>query len=373
MKTQLLSIMMQALGAEKHGEWRDVLELCSLPRPVPSPNECLVRVAFADVNPVDLQKLGQNKGQAVSRDPPMVPGYAGSGIIVERGESVPSEFVTGSRVAFLVNPTHAQKGAYAEYCAVDHRAMAMVHARVTLQSAAVVPLAGCTAYESLVKLGLGPGTDVSALSSPNKPKVLIVGGAGGVGSWAILLLQAWHASKIEIIATASSKESKAWCESLDTQQSLCCIGHDDIATLGGGPNGSVDYILCLTEPKAPLFEGLSEAIKPRGCICLVGSGPSLQSLNVGFCFFKSCSLQCETVFSSFRTNFAHVQPSTEIAAVLALMESGKIATAPLSPALAKVECDWTNLRGKEEKTVLDLISGGHTQGKLCMAITKEFA
>ena len=382
MTTTTTTTTMQALGAQEHGEWRHVLRVQDVARPTPGPLECLVRVAFADVNPVDLQKLGQNKGQPVKNTDCMIPGYAGSGIVVQVGTSVPPETAATlvpltTRVAFLVNPA-TQKGTYAEYCVVDYRAMAVVPDNVSLQSAAVLPLAGCTAYESLVKLGLGPDANVSSSSSStsesiSNAKVLIVGGAGGVGSWAILLLQAWHGNSIEIIATASSEASKAWCQGLDAQKCVQCIGHDNIRSLGGGPKGSVDYILCLTEPTAPTFDAISEVIKPRGCICLVGSGPSLQSLNVGFCFFKGCCLQMETVFSSFRNNFAHVVPANEMVEILALLQSGKIAAAPLSPALSNAaQHDWTNMNGHEQ-TVLDMISTGHTQGKLCIAIAKDLA
>lgn len=383
---------MQALGAQERGEWRSVLQLQTLKRPVPGPTECLVRVAFADVNPVDLHKLqGQNnkKGQqAVQKKDPLptilVPGYAGSGIIVERGGEassssslVPTDFALNARVAFLVNPT-TQNGAYAELCVVDFRAMALVPDTVTLQAAGIVPLAGCTAYESLVKLGLGPRANVSSWptdSTNNKPKILIVGAAGGVGSWAILLLQAWHGNALEIICTASLQEAKAWCQQLDTVRSVQCIGHDEIASLGGGPKGSVDFILCLTEPRAPIFDALVEVIKPRGCLCLVGSGPALQSLNVGFLFFKSCTLQMETVFCSFRSNFAHICPGEEIAQILALLASGAIAAAPFSPTLSKVEKeqgDWTTMPA-QENSVLDMIATGHTQGKLFIKIAKDLA
>jgi NADPH2:quinone reductase len=65
--------------------------------------------------------------------------------------------------------------------------------------AATLPLSGCTAYESLEKLSL-----------ENSSNLLIVGGAGGVGSWATLVARTKH-PRLEIICTASSEESKRWC------------------------------------------------------------------------------------------------------------------------------------------------------------------
>jgi len=343
--------MMKVLGATHYGDAATVLKFCSAD-PVScegNPESVLIRIAYSDVNPVDLQKLsgGKIKGQAVPLHKPFVPGYGGSGIVEKTGSLVPDSF-KGQRVAFLANPSN--RGTYAEYCLVDHRCIAVIPDEVPYREAAVVPLAGCTAYESLVNLGLGPAT------TPTDKKLLIVGGAGGVGSWAIRLAKVWHPD-MQIVATASSEESKAWCLRSGASS---VVEHNEIESLVG-----VDYALCLTEPTPSVWASLTEVVRPYGCICLVVAGPSIKSLDLGFVFFKSITVVTETVFSSIRSNYTVVQPAREIADILLLLADKRI-TAPLSPMLESLNEDW-----QEAATpfgVLHCLKSRHTQGKLVLRV-----
>jgi len=315
---------MQALAASRHGDFSQVLHMQTIPIPEASalkPHELLVRVAWSDVNPVDLQKLhGGKLAGEVPSNPPFVPGFAGSGIVVQCGSQVTNtnpHLYVGSRVAFLADPS--RRGTYAEYCVVDGRAAAVLPLNVSLREAACLPLAGCTAYEALHQLGLTPTStptpeDATAKISPLNRRLLIVGAAGGVGSWATRLARTWHPA-LEIIATASSETSQNWC--LADNGASRCVRHDQITeSLEGGLKGSVDAILCLTEPTPSLWKELSEVIRPYGRICVVVAGASIQSLDLGFLFFKSVTICTETVFSCFRTDFAMYQPSAEIGEML---------------------------------------------------------
>lgn len=137
------------------------------------------------------------------------------------------------------------------------RLVAPVPFGLTLKEAATAPLSGCAAYESLLKLGLGNNMP---LRGGTNPTLLAVGGAGGVGSWATQLARVLYPT-LNIVATASS-----------------------------APKGSVDYILCLTEPTPTLFSALSEVIRPYGSICLVAAGMSIKSLDLSFVFFKAATV-----------------------------------------------------------------------------------
>lgn len=350
---------MKALAADSFGGYRIVLSLREVEKPEEplEPYCVLVKVAWSDVNPVDLQKLngGRKEGEHVS--PPFIPGYSGSGEIVALGSDVEKAgvFKMGSRIAFLVNP--AGRGSFAEFCVVDSRAAAVIPDNVSLRDSACVPLAGCTAHESLQKLKLDK-------SSPTKPgqRLVVVGGSGGVGSWAIRLCRAWHPS-MEIIATVSSKASEEWCTKSGATQ---CVRHDELEKhLSGGQTGSVDAILCLTEPKPELLKTLSEIIRPYGHVCFVVAGSSIQALDLGFFFFKSATISFETVFNSFRTQFSHTQPGVEIAEILELMGSSAL-SAPVCPRLGEIDPDWS--RATAKGGILERIESNHTQGKLLLHI-----
>lgn len=358
---------MEALGADKFGQHNEVLCHQTIDElPTCSSTDVLIRVAYSELNPVDLQKLKggpKQAGQAVP-NPPFIPGFGGSGIVLDVGSDVPppkqQQSLKGKQVAFLADPS--RPGSYATHILVDYRLVAELPSsgKVTLQEAASVPLAGCTAYESLVKLGLGKDVIPS-----EDTKLLVVGAAGGVGSWAITLARAWH-PKLTIIATASSPESQNWCQSRGADQ---VIFHNEIAErLGGGREGSVSHILCLTEPTPPIFGALADVIQPYGTICLVVAGASIQSLDLGFCFFKAANVVTETVFSSIRTKYRQFVPSLEIAEILELLSSG-IIEPPLSPQLTGISENWKDALKKGG--LLDILSGGHTRGKLNMKVGSD--
>lgn len=345
---------MKVLGAAVHGDYT-VLEFQSFESLPPSyrkehlrPNDVLIRVSYTDVNPVDLQKLrGRNDGATVA-EPPHVPGYGGSGVVLEVGSQVPApEEWIGRAVCFLGDPSR-KTGSYATHVVADARCVARLptdaHRRcvggapepaVALRDAACIPVAGLTAYESLVKCGLGAATNTrntagtDAGDGPPPKSLLIVGASGGVGSWILTLARAMHPS-LNIIATASTEEQQSWCQSLGANQ---VMQHDGIGKcLPGGIDGSVDAIVCLTEPTPTLFSALSEVVRPHGRICLVVAGRSIECLNLGFCFFKCVDITTETVFSSIRSNFTTIMPAAELQLILSLMAEGTV-VAPLSPDL----------------------------------------
>lgn len=325
---------LNVLGAKIHGGYSDVLEFQSLPGEESlkmQPNDLLVEVSFTDVNPVDLQKLRGREnmvGQPVA-NPPHVPGYGGSGKVVGVGSAIgDATSWRGQSVCFLADPS--RMGSYATHVVVDVNCVAKIplspdddDSSSVLRDCACIPVAGLTAYESLAKCGLVENGDSS------KSSLLVVGASGGVGSWTITLARALNPG-LEIIATASNQDQHDWCVSLGADR---VIKHDEITSkLECGREGSVDAIVCLTEPTQDLFGALSDVIKPYGTICLVVAGKSIGSLNLGFCFFKCVDVKTETVFSSIRSKYTKIVPSRELAVIIDLLTSDKI-KAPLSPAL----------------------------------------
>jgi NADPH:quinone reductase-like Zn-dependent oxidoreductase len=352
---------MENLSASHYGSHRHVLDFDSL-EDVPEcrADDILIRVVYAELNPVDLQKLGSKNGQAVTNGP-LVVGFGGSGIVQDVGSNIAKDW-KDKRVAFLCDPS--RPGSYATHVLVDQRLVAPVPFQLTLKEAATVPLAGCTAYESLLKLGLG--NDMPLRGSD--PTLLVVGGAGGVGSWTIQLARALYPN-LKIIATATSEPSGLWCQRMGANQ---VIKHDEIALqLQGGRRGSVDYILCLAEPTLALFGALSEVIRPYGSICLAVAGESIKSLDLSFVFFKAATITTQTVFSSIRTNFEYIQPAVEIEDLLQHVAARSAIIAPLSPQLGTLAGaeDWKLCL--QEDGILDKLASGHAIGKLVMKIGSE--
>jgi NADPH2:quinone reductase len=171
----------------------DVFELQERERPVPGPGEVLVRIVASGTNPVDA-KIRQAGSWA--RIPfPAVLGYDVSGVIEELGPGV-TEFNLGDEVFYTPEIFGNPHGSYAEYTVASTGIVARKPAGLSHVEAAGIPLAGGTAWEAIVRrLNARPGETV-----------LIHGGAGGVGSFAIQFAKAAGA---RVIATASKANHAA--------------------------------------------------------------------------------------------------------------------------------------------------------------------
>lgn len=165
----------------------EVLELTEVDRPQPLPSEVLVRVHAAAVNPVDA--MVRSGAFPLLGEPPFVLGWDISGVVEEVVPGV-TRFQVGDEVYGM--PFFPRAGnAYAEYVAVPSRQLARKPAAVDHAHAAALPLAGLTAWHSLV--------DTAQVQAGQR--VLIHGGGGGVGHLAVQIAKARGA---HVITTASA-------------------------------------------------------------------------------------------------------------------------------------------------------------------------
>ncbi|MCW8334411.1 NADP-dependent oxidoreductase [Vibrio paucivorans] len=169
----------------------EVLAVQSASVPEPKAGEVIVKVAFSGVNPIDV-KTRAGLGWAASQNKdklPWVPGYDVSGQVVACGEAA-ERFNQGDNVAgFIGFPL--QGGGYSQYVSVPENELSLVPDAVTLEAAAVLPLAGQTAAQALNKAEVKEGD-----------RVLILAGAGGVGHLAV---QIAVAAKAEVYTTCSER------------------------------------------------------------------------------------------------------------------------------------------------------------------------
>ena len=168
----------------------DVMRLEDMPIPEPQNDELLLRVYAASVNPVDY-KTREGKFPPVNQDKlPMTLGRDVSGVVEKCGSSVQS-FFQGDEVYALLAP---DRGAFAEYVVVKLSEAALKPERLSHTEAAAVPLAALTAWQGLF--------DHGHLSAGQR--VLIHGGAGGVGHFAIQFAKARGA---EVLTTVAGDDS----------------------------------------------------------------------------------------------------------------------------------------------------------------------
>ncbi|MGB7126360.1 MAG: NADP-dependent oxidoreductase [Methylovirgula sp.] len=167
----------------------EVLKLEDLPIPEPGEYEFLVKVQTASVNPVDY-KIREGKYPPVPADKlPLVMGRDIAGIIAARGPGAGDQLREGDAIYAMLGP---DRGGYAEYAIVKATEATRRPAAANSIAAGAVPLAGLTAWQGLFRHG----------ELKEGQRVLIHGGSGGVGHFAIQFAKAKGA---HVITTASGQ------------------------------------------------------------------------------------------------------------------------------------------------------------------------
>jgi len=292
-----------------------------LPEPVPGPHDLLVRIEAVAVNPIDT-KL---RAAVDAEGPPRQLGWDAAGVVAATGEQV-SRFRVGDPVMFAGEAGRA--GCNAEAVLVDGRLAGRRPARLSWAEAAAVPLTGLTAWEALFeRLDLDPDAAAGGGASGGGawgPSLLILGGAGGVGSIAIQLARRAGAL---VIASASRPESAAWVRELGAHH---VVDHHrplppQLAALGFP---QVEAIANFSDTDA-YWEVMAELIAPLGSIvAIVGNR---RPLDLNLLKAKRVTVAWELMFSRSQFRTADMGRQGEILDQLAeLFDRGE-----LRPTLAR--------------------------------------
>ncbi|MGW4681956.1 zinc-dependent alcohol dehydrogenase family protein [Micromonospora taraxaci] len=167
-------------------EFDTPLTVEEIEQPTPGVGQVLVRVIASGVNPLDT-KIQAGQASHARVQPPAVLGLDLAGVVAAVGAEV-TGFAPGDEVYGLCGGVGGLQGSLAEYCAVDARLLARKPGGLSMREAAALPLAAITSWEGLVdRAGVRAGQ-----------KVLVHGGAGGVGHVGLQLAQAKGA---EVYAT----------------------------------------------------------------------------------------------------------------------------------------------------------------------------
>ena len=261
--------------------------LVDLPDPEPGPHDLLVQVEAVAVNPVDTKVRAGLPGPEAGA-PPRLLGWDAAGVVEAIGNAV-ERFAPGDRVWFAGDIS--RPGCNGERVLVEEAICSRRPANLSAADAAALPLTGLTAWEAIFeRLGLDPeGADAGC-------SLLIIGGAGGVGSIAIQLARR---AGLVVIATASRPESRAWCERMGARH---VVDHSQplapqLAALG---LAEVDAIANFSDTDA-YWPAMAELIRPQGAIVAIVGNRAPLDLNL--LKAKSASFHWEFMFTrpQFRT------------------------------------------------------------------------
>lgn len=238
----------------------DALLDVDLPSPVPGPRDLLVAVQAVSVNPVDV-KVRAGVAPAPGED--KILGWDAAGVVTAIGRDV-RLFGVGDEVFYAGSIKRA--GSYAQEQVVDERLVARRPTRVGMAEAAAMPLTSITAWELLFdRLAVLPSKAL------NGGALLIIGGAGGVGS--ILIQLARRLTGLTVIATASRPETRQWCCDLGAHH---VIDHrEDIAAqIKGLGVAGVEYVASLTATATHL-DAIAKVIRPQGKVAVIDDPDTL--------------------------------------------------------------------------------------------------
>jgi NADPH2:quinone reductase len=297
------------------------LQDVDLPVPTPGARDLLVRVKAVAVNPVDTKVRSTVK----EASEPKILGYDAAGIVEAVGNEV-SLFKPGDEVFYAGDVTRS--GTNVELHLVDERIVGSKPKSLDFAEAAALPLTSLTPWELMFER---MGIDVDG--GNRGQTLLILSGAGGVGSMAIQLAK--HAGLV-VIATASRPETQEWCKSLgadyviDHRKSIA----EELKSIGFS---KVDFIVNFVDTDG-YWKLMSELIAPQGHIgCIVEPkkevyvGNPLKDASIG--------IHWESMFTRSRHKTADMIEQHKILDRVAdLVDAGKIRTTlqkSLSPINAK--------------------------------------
>ncbi|KIL46779.1 zinc-binding alcohol dehydrogenase family protein [Jeotgalibacillus soli] len=317
----------------------------TIENPVPKGHDLLISIQAISVNPVDTKIRNSKKAEGSE---PMIIGWDASGIVEAVGEDC-TLFQPGDEVYYAGDITRA--GTYSEYHLVDERIVGKKPSSLSFEEAAALPLTTITAWEALFERMRIPQIPTGDQS----PAILIIGGAGGVGSIAIQLAK-W--AGLTVISTASRKETTDWVKELGADHVI--NHHESIPTqLKNIGFDHIPYILCLNSTDTH-WEAMSEAIEAEGTICSIVETDQPLSLNP--LKDKSVTFTWEFMFTRAKHQTPTMIKQHELLnSVASLVDKGKIRTT-LKQLLSPINAE-------QLKKAHTAIEEGSTIGKI---VLKDF-
>lgn len=218
---------MRAVAIERNGGL-EVLRVVDVPTPQPGAGEVLVRVAYADVNPADWKCREGWLARYMTYRFPFVLGFDGAGTVAAIGANV-TEFHIGDRVTGTANQLRGDWGSYAQFFKASTERLAKVPNAIDLRTAAAIPIAGVTAWEGIVEV----------CNVQHGQRILINGGAGGVGSYAIQLAR-WCGARVAATASTGNLD---YLHALGVERAIDYRNDDVAAALRAWAPHGVDAVL----------------------------------------------------------------------------------------------------------------------------------
>ena len=331
---------MQAIGFQQPGSI-DVLVNVEQPMPTAKGRDLLIEIKAVSVNPVDV-KVRQNA--KIESDYWKVLGWDAAGIVTAIGPDV-TLFQPGNEVFYA--GAIDRPGTNAEYHLVDERIVGMKPKTIDWAEAAALPLTAITAWEMLFER-----LEVKKSVPGAANAIVIIGGAGGVGSIAIQMAR--KLTNLTVIATASRPETIAWVKEMGAHH---VIDHtlplaQQVAALG---LGAPAFVFSTTQTDQHL-EAIAELIAPQGRFGLIDDP---MTLDINRFKRKSVSVHWEFMFTRSFFNTVDITEQGKLLNEVSRLVDEDVLRTTLTQRYSPI--DAANL-----KQVHALIESGKARGKIVL-------
>jgi NADPH:quinone reductase-like Zn-dependent oxidoreductase len=312
---------MKAVVIRRYGP-PDVLQPAEMPTPKPRRGQVLIRVRAASVNPIDWRIRSGSVRFLMPGRLPLVPGYDVAGEVAECGAGVESLRPGDAVFSFL---DRLFGGGYAEFAVASQGVVVPKPESLSYEEAAAVPLAACTALESLVNLGrVAEGSDV-----------LINGASGGVGTFAVQIAKALGA-RVTGVCGPTNLEMVAGLGA----DRVIDYTSDDFAEMGDRYDVVLDAVAKRSYPAC------RRVLKPGGCFVTTLPWP------------KHYLWHFLTLFGRRRSRVIMVRPNGDhLRRIAAMIEKGQV-----HPVIDRVlALEHASEAHRQSET-------GHSRGKLVLRV-----
>lgn len=287
-------------------------------KPKPGAGDLLVRIVAVGMNPVDTKVRQRMEGSKVL-------GWDAYGVVEDTGPEVHG-FTAGDTVFYAGDITRT--GSNSEYQLVDERIVARAPHTLSPAEAVAMPLTSITAWEALFeRLGHSPHPQ-----SNRGKSILIIGGAGGVGSIAIQLAR-W--AGLTVYATASRPETVEWCQKMGAE---VVLNHrnDLLLELQATGRETVDTIFCTTQMERH-WQAMSGCIRPQGRIVLIDD--PVDKVDITLFKRKSVSIAWEFMYTRSMFQTDDIAEQGKLLATVAALLDDKTLVSTRQETLAGLTAD----------------------------------
>jgi len=314
----------------------------SADKPTPRAHDLLVEVRAIGINPVDA-KIRAGGGPGSPSGDLKILGWDAAGIVRAVGPDA-TLFAPGDEVFYAGSVD--RPGCYAEFQCVDERIVGRKPQTVGFAESAAMPLTTITAWEMLF--------DRLKVDRAQEGSVLIVGGAGGVGSIATQLAR--ELTKLNVLATASRPDTRDWCLKMGAHYVVdhrLPLSNQVRAIVPGG----VNYVMALTKVEDH-FDEIIESMAPQSALALI-ENPA-RPLEITKLKPKSIAMHWEFMFTRSRFQTADMNEQGRLLTeVGGLMDAGRIRTT--------LQINLGQITAENMKRAHALVESGRTIGKIVLA------